>query len=315
MTFVVIFLILITAISLYEYFNSKDVKNIATIASKSLNKQHGAHEIQRYQTLILSAILGILIVTILLTSTIYDSMSFVSHVVEQTNPEKSDTMEVIFNLPPPQEEKMKKEIQTLAYKGNEGADVQNQVAQEEAKKSENPRENDSRENTSDNTPTKKYKSVEEEVRDFERQLFENASGNSERMEIQKQREELKKKKEKFEREQQERLTKSGSQEPVTSSKKGKTMVSYYLPNRRPHNNDINNVKNPGYTCEQGASGEIVIKIKVNSTGQVISATPASSYSELNPCLVEQAVKYAKMSRFDASSQSGQDGTITYIFMP
>src|SRR5690606_30980259 len=118
MTFVVIFLILIAAISLYEYFNSKDVKNITTIASKSLNKQHGAHEIQRYQTLILSAILGILIVTILLTSTIYDSMSFVSHVVEQTNPEKSDTMEVIFNLPPPQEEKMKKEIQTLAYKGN-----------------------------------------------------------------------------------------------------------------------------------------------------------------------------------------------------
>ena len=306
MTFVIIFLILLTAFSLYEYWNSRDMKNITTMISKSKYK-NTVHELQRYQTYILSFILGGMIVAIALTSTIYDNMIFVSHIVEQTNPQEADTLDITFNLPPPEEEKQQEEIQKLT--NFEAPDVLNAIANQEAEEGKQNYVGNDADPKQNNTT-----SVEEDVKEYERQLYENTSGNAQRAEIQKQRDETQRRKEKFEQDQKEskNATNKGA---GTSTKKGKTMVSFYLPNRNPHNNDVSNIKNPGYTCEQGSYGEVTIKIKVNSMGQVTSATPASSYSNLNSCLVEQAIKYAKISRFNASDASSQDGTITYIFMP
>lgn len=307
MVFVIVFLILVTALSLYEYRNSQDIKNITTIVSKSLYK-NTVHEIQRYQTYILSVILGGLVVFIILTSTVYDNMTFVSHVIEQTNPQEADTLEMVFNLPPPKEEKQQEEIQRLI---NKDLDIQNTVQDQSAKEG---KQNYIAEDQSDVKSTKyNAQSAEDEVREFERRLFEEASGNAQRSEIQRQREETQRKKQQFEQNQQNKHTNNQGQ--TVSSKKGKTMVSFDLPNRKPHNNDMSNIKNPGYTCEQGSYGEVTIKIKVNSLGQVISATPASSYAGLNSCLVEQALKYARLSRFNAADVNSQDGTITYVFMP
>lgn len=316
MTFVIVFLLIITAICLYEFFDSRDVKNITAIAAKSKDTNRNNQDIQKYSTVILSSILGILVVVILLTTTIYDNMTFVSHVIEQTNPQKSDTLEIIFNLPPPEDDKKQEQIQEFLKQRSE-VDINNDVAQDNAQKSDS-RTNIASENNKENSTKgdgKKYNSVEEEVRDFERRLFAEAAGNSERAEIERGREETRQKREKFEKEQQDKKQSSGTKESSVASKKGKTMVSYYLPNRLPHNNNKDNIKNPGYTCEQGSYGEVVIKIKVNGMGQVTSATPASSYAGLNPCLVEQALKYAKLSRFNADDLANQEGTITYIFMP
>ena len=93
------------------------------------------------------------------------------------------------------------------------------------------------------------------------------------------------------------------------------MVNYVLDGRSPHNNDIWNVRNPGYTCGQGMSGEVVVKIRVNTNGNVVYAKAISNVSGLNPCLVEQSEAYAKMSRFNTSSTDNQEGTITYRFVP
>ena len=74
------------------------------------------------------------------------------------------------------------------------------------------------------------------------------------------------------------------------------------------------VRNPGYTCGTG-SGKITVQIKVNQNGNVIEALVTSSLNG-NACMTQQALKYAKLSRFDFSSSasSTQIGTIIYTFV-
>ncbi len=93
------------------------------------------------------------------------------------------------------------------------------------------------------------------------------------------------------------------------------MVNYVLDGRTPHNNDIWHIRNPGYTCGQGMSGEVIVKIRVNTNGNVVYAKVMNDVSRLNPCLIEQAEAYAKKSRFSPSAVDNQEGTITYRFVP
>lgn len=309
MIFLFVLFFFITALSLYEYFSSKDLKNITVIASKAKFK-NTVHELQRFQTVILSSILGGFLLLAILTSTVYDNMVFVSHVMQQTNPNEADTIEIIFNLPPPEEEKQQEEIQRLVNKDLDFPAIENALSDQSAEEGVQNFVGDGLD-YSPNT-SEKYSSVEEEIRAFEKALFEGTGGEAQRAQIQKKREELQRKKEQYEKEQATRNEKQGT---GTSTKKGKTMVSYELANRQPHNNDVRNIRNPGYTCEQGSYGEVVIKIKVNGMGNITSAVPLENYTSLNPCLVEQALKYAKLSRFNASDKSSQEGTISYIFMP
>lgn len=98
---------------------------------------------------------------------------------------------------------------------------------------------------------------------------------------------------------------------------GQTLVSYDLDKRFPHQNNSWNVRNPGYTCGIGANGTVVIRIKVNKNGNVISAEyDASASRSANECMIEQAIKYAKMSRFDfsGSAPESQSGKIFYSFV-
>lgn len=311
MLLVIIILLFITAVSLYEFRDSKDARKITEIASKSLDSKHGAHNLQRFQSYVLAVILGVLFVVIALTSTIYDNMSFVSSVLDRTDPNRVDTLDKVFNLPAPDDAKKQVEIQQMVFQGDGGYSDRTQIAQEEAHKSDGISHQNERE---ENPRKDKSESTEQQVYDFEKQLFEETGGTQKRANIERQREETRKKKEQFDRQQQEQRVRAGVQNP-TIAKGGRTMVSYHLPGRKPHNNDIYYVRNPGYTCEQGSKGEVVINIEVNSSGNVISTEPKSSYSNLNPCLVEQALKYARLSRFDNSSQGSQRGTITYVFVP
>ena len=71
--------------------------------------------------------------------------------------------------------------------------------------------------------------------------------------------------------------------------------------------------NPVYTCDRG--GKIVISITVNGAGKVTKAeyNPVLSAST-NQCLIDQAIEYARESRFNPSAErSSQLGTITYRF--
>ena len=95
---------------------------------------------------------------------------------------------------------------------------------------------------------------------------------------------------------------------------GNVMVNWSLDKRTAYQNNNWFVRNPGYTCGTG-SGKVTVQIKVNQNGNVIEALVTSS-SNGNPCMTQQALKYAKLSRIDFSSSasSTQIGTIIYTFV-
>jgi outer membrane biosynthesis protein TonB len=96
---------------------------------------------------------------------------------------------------------------------------------------------------------------------------------------------------------------------------GNVMVEWSLKNRSPHLNNNWYVRNPGYTCGEGASGVVTLKIKVDQAGNVLHASVLSNTGS-NPCMVEQALKYAQLSRFAYSelAPTSQEGIIKYTFV-
>jgi hypothetical protein len=98
---------------------------------------------------------------------------------------------------------------------------------------------------------------------------------------------------------------------------GNTMVDFELSGRNPHNNNKWHIRNPGYTCGSGSNGRVAVAIRVNQNGDVINARFVPEMSNgANSCMIEQAERYAKMSRFNFSSSAPktQDGFIYYTFV-
>lgn len=93
----------------------------------------------------------------------------------------------------------------------------------------------------------------------------------------------------------------------TSYSKRNTTVSYSLVDRNHYDLPI-----PVYTCIEG--GKIVINILVDSNGYVMEAeVNKKSSNTLNGCLVENAITYALLARFNSRAGETQKGTITYLF--
>ncbi|MBU2020316.1 MAG: hypothetical protein KJ941_11780 [Bacteroidetes bacterium] len=173
--------------------------------------------------------------------------------------------------------------------------------------------NDARERSYENySSNKSANQVEQSVKDYEKKLFEEAGGDKERKKIQEQMD------------QQKKQANSAPKKVVTPAKTGgdkayagNVMVEWSLSNRNPHQNNNYFVRNPGYTCGYGSNGVVAISIKVNQNGDVTSAEYQGDRSSgANSCMIEQALKYAKMSRFmySGSAPSSQIGSITYRFV-
>ena len=96
---------------------------------------------------------------------------------------------------------------------------------------------------------------------------------------------------------------------------GNVMVSWSLTERTAYLNNNWYVRNPGYTCDQDSYGKITIQIKVDQNGSVIYASVLEK-GDASQCMINQAIKYAKLSRFNYSTTatSNQIGTITYTFI-
>lgn len=171
---------------------------------------------------------------------------------------------------------------------------------------------DSRERSSENwSQNRSGADVEQSVKDFEKGLFENASGVGERAKIKKEMEERQSQRSTSTTKTNTKTTTSGGGDKAYS---GNVMVDWSLAGRSPHQNNNWWVRNPGYTCGYGSAGRVTIGIKVNQNGDVISAETLSS-SGANGCMLEQALKYAKLSRFNyAGTAKTQEGTITYTFV-
>ncbi len=170
----------------------------------------------------------------------------------------------------------------------------------------------SMESWSQNEARQSDQNVEQSVRQYATNLFDQAGGNAERQRILKEMEQ--RKKQQFLQQNKSDQSKT----PVSGVDKmygGNVMVEWSLSNRTPHQNNNWFVRNPGYTCGYGASGKVTVQIKVNQNGDVVSAIPIENVAA-STCMIEQAVKYAKLSRFNYTSSESkfQSGTITYMFI-
>lgn len=98
---------------------------------------------------------------------------------------------------------------------------------------------------------------------------------------------------------------------------GSTMVRFELNDRFPHNKNDWHIRNPGYTCGSNSNGLVVIAIRVNQNGDVVSVRYIAELSDnANHCMIEQAEIYAKKSRFTYKNDApkAQDGFIYYTFV-
>lgn len=176
-------------------------------------------------------------------------------------------------------------------------------------------QNDTRKKSKDDYSESKAssKDVAKSVKEFEAQLFKEAEGNQKREKLLKEHDEKLKKQKEQTNNQKNTKTQAGGDKAYA----GKTMVSFSMKNRTPFENNFWYIRNPGYTCGSNESGEITMRVKIDQNGKVISATYAAELSSSsNACMMEQAKKYALMSRFNfsASAPNVQEGTISYVFM-
>lgn len=176
---------------------------------------------------------------------------------------------------------------------------------------------DTRQRSDENwSASKSAGDVEKSVRDEERKMFDDTGGEAKRKAIREQDEARKKN----QKETIKEIGKTKGDGPGSSSVNavdGDVMVDWKLANRNPHLNDSWHVRNPGYTCGRGSSGRVAITIKVGQDGKVITAVlDPSGTSSANSCMIEQALKYAKLSRFDysGSAPESQTGKIYYTFV-
>ena len=174
--------------------------------------------------------------------------------------------------------------------------------------------NDDRERSNEKYyQNKSSEQIMADYKELEQQMYDEAGGDKTRAQIQAELEQKRK-------ELDAKKTsdnKKPSQEGGDVAYAGNVMVDWSLPSRNAHQKNNWYVRNPGYTCGYGSAGRVTVMIKVNQNGSVTVAEydPAQS-SGANACMIEQAIKYAKLSRFDYSGSAPkiQQGRITYTFV-
>jgi hypothetical protein len=166
---------------------------------------------------------------------------------------------------------------------------------------------------SSNESTRTSKDIEQSIKALEKQFFNETGGEEKRKKIIEEKNNKLEKNSENKKSSNTTVTKSGGDKVYG----GNVMVNWILSNRDPHQNDPYFVRNPGYTCGDKTSGLVTIKIKVDQSGKVVNANYiAQASNSASPCMIEQAKKYALMSRFNYSNTatSLQEGTIRYTFV-
>lgn len=173
--------------------------------------------------------------------------------------------------------------------------------------------NDKREKSYENyNQNKTAAQIEADYKALEQQMYEDAGGDKTRDQIRKEMKEREKMNSAV-----KPLENKTSQTGGDKAYAGNVMVDWSLPERDAHQKNNWYVRNPGYNCGHGATGRVTVMIKVNQNGNVTGAEydPTQS-SKASGCMIEQALKYALMSRFSysGSAEKIQMGRITYTFI-
>ncbi len=315
MVFVYILFILIILFSLYQYVDNSEweefhAKNFKVIFEKR-NKRYGAYRIRNRQPVVL---MYVLLATVLLgvaavyTKTIINNYEGLN---AMTFSDVSDTTQFTLN----DENVVETPPSQFNYQGENG-DGLPQAQDGGEKPEDNPQTDKSapQEQPQPKPEKTKPRSPEESIQDFEKLQFEMTGGAAEREKIQKEMEKRKKEREEKKRQQQKQEGGQGGNIGSNAGKQGKNMAEWNVNGRKPLQNNDDYIKIPGYMCGRSVTATIVVKVKVNSNGDVYWAQSLAP-ADANPCCVEQAISYAKKSRFEYSDKPIEEGTITYSFKP
>lgn len=314
MLFVYILFILIIIFSLYQYVDNSEweefhAKNFKTIFEHR-NKRYGAYQARIRQPVIMTyVLLGAVALGIgsIYTKTIIDNYEGLN---EMSFSEVSDTTQFSLNNQnvketPPEQFNYEGQNGDGLPEAKEGGEIREDRPEttEASSKSSQPRQEQP-----------KNQSTEESVFDFEKKQFELAGGAAEREKIQKEMDKRKKEREEKKRQQQKVEGGNGGNVGTNSGTSGKNLAEWNVNGRKPLQNNPDYIKVPGYMCGRSITEKIVVKVKVNSNGDVYWAQ-SQAPEGANPCCVEQALSYAKKSRFEYSEKPIEEGTITYYFKP
>jgi len=179
-------------------------------------------------------------------------------------------------------------------------------------------ENDKRQRTNENYSVSEYTGDgAQKVYDLEKEFFESAGGADERARIEAQNK-ARKLREQEEARKNQANNNNSSTAGTTTAAAGNVMVSFSVPNHTAFQGNDYYVRNPGYKCGEGSSGTVMVRIKVDQSGNVLSANydPSQSRGNVTPCMISEAEKYAKISRFNYSAKAAksQSGWVTYTFI-
>lgn len=151
---------------------------------------------------------------------------------------------------------------------------------------------------------------EQSAKDYEAQVFAETGGEAARAQIRQQSQDRIQ-----QLRQQGQVSPSQSNAASASSNQyaGAVMVDFSVAGRSAYDHNTWYVRNPGYTCGFNAAGTVHIEIEVTNAGRVATAQYiAGKSSNASPCMIEQALKYAKMSRFTDGGSTAK-GYIKYRF--
>lgn len=310
---IVVWLIVVVAlgISLYNYFDSKDLNQLTSTVHNNLvfdhrNKRYGAYSMRKTYNSVMLTIIGAVIALFGLTfGTQYSfgSRGELPSIMKATSVE--DTTLLSLYEPPKDEVKLPPSYSIKSDRGSGGQNTADQEAQEtSSESSDNPDEQST--NNPEKPPKPKPRTSDDDINknadDFDKTYADIKKRAAER--------EAKKK----EKEKQDAMRKAGQDAKGSQGKQGsvpetKEAADYDLDGRTPFNNDNWYLQYPTYTCQKG--GTITLKIWVDDNGLVRKVEPLTT--GVDPCVLENAKKYAKKARFNASTKPMQEGTLTYKF--
>lgn len=309
---VVVWLIVVVAlgISLYNYFDSKDMNQLTSTVHNNMvfdhrNKRYGAYSMRKTYNkvmLIITCALITLFGLTLGTQYTFGVRGELPSIVAPTDFE--DTTLFSISQPPKEDSKLPPSYAVKSDRGSGGQNAADQEAQETtSESSDNPDEQ------SKDAPEKPQKP---KPRTSDDEINRNADEFDQKYaDIKKRHAESDDKRKKN---RANSSTKAGNDVKGSQAKEGSTpetqdAADFSLEGRTPLNNNKEYLGYPVYTCQKG--GTITLKIWVDDNGLVRKVEPLTT--GVDPCVLDNAKKYAKKARFNASTKPMQEGTITYKF--
>lgn len=316
----IIIVVLALGISLYNYFDTRN-SSLVSMVFEQRNRRYGAYELRKsYALTMLLTLSGATVLALIAIAPhveLFGGATAANFTQGTTNP-TPDTTLLTLDIPPEDANKtLPPSVAIKADRGNGGqhaadADEMKKSDGETAENSSEPEQsNDAKSGTPSDNPLKQTKKSNKPKAN-DREIDEGAAQIEAQMEAARKRKEEREAKKK-QREQEAQRSAGNNQNSSKGNEnqgKAENAADFNLPGRTPFNNDSWYLNYPSYTCYRG--GTVVVKIKVDNGGNVISAE-AENAETLDECLRRNAEKYAKKARFNASSKSIQEGTLTYRF--